>query len=222
MANILLIRHGETDWNREKRLQGYIDIALNQIGVEQAQLIAKVLSRENIEVAYASDLSRAFDTAVEIAKHHQLEVHKEPGLRERCYGEIQGMTYAEIEVTHPENYHAWYTRNAEFSPKGGESLRFFYERVTSTITQIAKRHLGKTILIVAHGGVLDCMYRVATKIDISEKHKIELLNTSLNRLVFDGENFQIVHWGDTSHLQNDALDEIDRHGSPKSVSWDLP
>ena len=90
------------------------------------------------------------------------------------------------------------------------------------IKQIAKRHLGQTILIVAHGGVLDCIYREAAKVDISEKRKIELLNTSLNRLVFDGENFEILSWGDISHLDNDALDEIDRQSSPKTVSWDLP
>jgi len=222
VANILLIRHGETDWNREKRLQGYLDIGLNSIGIEQAKLLAKVLATESIDVAYASDLSRAYDTAQMIANHHQLEVQQDALLRERCYGEIQGKTYAEIEQTHPENYHAWVTRNANFQPKDGESLQQFYDRVITGIKQIAKRHLGQTILIVAHGGVLDCIYREAAKVDISEKRKIELLNTSLNRLVFDGENFEILSWGDISHLDNDALDEIDRQNSPKTVSWDLP
>ena len=84
MANILLIRHGETDWNREKRLQGYLDIGLNSIGVEQAKLLAKVLATESIDVAYASDLSRAYDTAQTIANHHQLEVKQDALLRERC------------------------------------------------------------------------------------------------------------------------------------------
>jgi probable phosphoglycerate mutase len=222
VANILLIRHGETDWNREKRLQGYLDIGLNSIGVEQANLLAKVLATESIDVAYASDLSRAYDTALTIANHHEIEVQQDALLRERCYGEIQGKTYAEIEQSHPENYQAWVTRNANFQPKDGESLQQFYDRVITGVKQIAKRHMGQTILIVAHGGVLDCVYREAAKIDISEKRKIELLNTSLNRLVFDGENFQILSWGDTSHLHNDALDEIDRQSFPKSVSWDLP
>lgn len=222
MANILLIRHGETDWNREKRLQGYIDIGLNSIGIEQANLLAKVLANESIHAAYASDLSRAFDTAKTIANHHQLEVQQDALLRERCYGEIQGKTYKEIELTHPENYQAWVTRDANFQPKDGESLQQFYDRVVLGVKQIAKRHLGQTILIVAHGGVLDCIYRDAAKIDLSEKRKIELLNTSLNRLVFDGENFEIISWGDTSHLQGNALDEIDRQSIPKSVSWDLP
>lgn len=222
MANILLIRHGETDWNREKRLQGYIDIGLNSIGIEQANLLAKVLANESIHAAYASDLSRAFDTAKTIANHHQLEVQQDALLRERCYGEIQGKTYKEIEQTHPENYQAWVTRDANFQPKDGESLQQFYDRVVLGVKQIAKRHLGQTILIVAHGGVLDCIYRDAAKIDLSEKRKIELLNTSLNRLEFDGENFEIISWGDTSHLQGNALDEIDRQSIPKSVSWDLP
>ena len=222
MANILLIRHGETDWNREKRLQGYIDIGLNQVGIEQAKLLAEVLANEAIDVAYASDLSRAFDTAQTIAQHHALEVTTDAQLRERCYGVIQGMTYAEIEKSHPENYHAWFSRNPDFVPQDGESLRQFYHRVTDSIQAIAKRHLGQTVLIVAHGGVLDCMYRFAAKVDVSEKRKIELLNTSLNRLVFDGQSFEIVSWGDISHLQNKALDEIDQSGTPKSVSWDLP
>jgi probable phosphoglycerate mutase len=222
VATILLIRHGETDWNREKRLQGFIDIGLNAIGIEQAKLLASVLQSESIDAAYASDLVRAYDTAHTIAQHHQLEVLKDPSLRERCYGEIQGKTYAEIAVTHPENYEAWVTRNAHFQPQDGESLQQFYDRVINGLKNIAKQHLGQTILVVAHGGVLDCVYRAAENIPLSEKRKIELLNTSLNRLKFDGEKFQIISWGDTSHLAGDALDEVDRQSFPKSVSWDLP
>ncbi len=221
MTQILLVRHGETDWNKEQRLQGHIDIALNPEGILQAALLGKVLAQEKIDVAYSSDLSRAFDTANTITQHHEIPTYVDSQLRERCYGEIQGMTYHEIEEKLPDNHRAWHSRDPDFEPKGGETLRQFYARVTTSFHRIAQTHVGQVILIVAHGGVLDCMYRHATQMDISEKRKVELLNTSLNRLTYDGSQFQIQSWGDVSHLKNNtSLDEVDS-GSP-SVPWLLP
>ena len=221
MANILLIRHGETDWNKEKRLQGHLDIGLNDTGVEQAKLLGKILAAEKIDAAYSSDLSRALATANAVATHHELAVYLDKSLRERCYGEIEGMTYAEIEKNLPENHKAWHGRNADFRPQGGESLRDFYSRVVDGATRISKAHLGQTIVMVAHGGVLDCMYRAATDMAIEAPRHFDLLNTSLNRLTFDGERFHLVSWGDVSHLNNqEAMDELD--GSQPSVPWSLP
>ena len=211
MANILLVRHGETDWNRAKRLQGHLDISLNQEGITQANRLGKSLVNEPIDIAYSSDLSRAFDTAQAILAQRSIPHFIDQSLRERCYGEIQGMTYAQIEAELPDNHRAWHSRDPDFQPKNGESLRQFYQRVEAGMLQIAKAHLGQTILVVAHGGILDCMFRLASGISIEDQMKVDLLNTSLNRLQYDGQKFQIKTWADLSHLENQsALDEIDR------------
>lgn len=221
MSQILLVRHGETNWNKEQRLQGHLDIGLNEQGIIQAQLLGKVLAREKIDVAYASDLSRALDTANTITAHHQIPTLVDTQLRERCYGEIQGMTFQEIEQKLPDNHRAWTSRNPDFQPLGGESMRQFYQRVTTCFEKIALNHPNQVILIVAHGGVLDCMYRVACQIDIAEKRKVELLNTSLNRLRFSQNRFEVESWGDVSHL-NDARALDDGEQGQPSVPWVLP
>lgn len=222
MTHILLVRHGETDWNKEHRLQGHIDIPLNQVGIEQALLLAKALEEESIDLAYTSDLSRAFDTANAITKNKQIPTFIDRGLRERCYGEVQGLTHTEIEEKLPENYQAWQTRNPDFQPKNGESLREFFARVEQTCLRIAQTHTGKKVLIVAHGGVLDCMYRIATNTAIHRKRRIPLLNTSLNRLHFQNDKFHIQEWGDISHLDlGSALDEVDGK-VPERTPWVLP
>ena len=221
MTKILLVRHGETNWNKEHRLQGHLDIGLNQQGIIQAQLLGQALAQEKIDIAYSSDLSRALDTANTITSHHEVPTIVDSQLRERCYGEIQGMTYQEIEEKLPDNHRAWHSRDPDFQPKGGETLRQFYVRVTSSMERIAQNHVGEVVLIVAHGGVLDCMYRLATNMDIAEKRKVELLNTSLNRLVFTDNSLQIETWGDISHInQLQSLDDVE--SGKKSVPWLLP
>ena len=221
MTKILLVRHGETNWNKEHRLQGHLDIGLNEQGVLQAKLLGQALANEKIDITYSSDLSRALDTANTITLHHDVPTVIDADLRERCYGEIQGLTYKDIEEQLPENHKAWHSRDPDFQPKGGETLRQFYIRVTNSIERIAKNHIGEVVLIVAHGGVLDCMYRLATKMDIAKKRKVELLNTSLNRLFFTDQCFEIEAWGDVSHLQElKSLDDVD--SGSKSVPWLLP
>jgi probable phosphoglycerate mutase len=220
MTRILLVRHGETDWNKERRLQGHLDIPLNAEGIEQAKLVAQALAHEKIDIVYSSDLSRAFETANAIAKIHALPIFVDANLRERHYGDVQGKTYQEIEETLPDNWAAWQNRDPDFQPKDGESLRQFHHRVITHIQRIVSQHPKQIILIVAHGGVLDAMYRHANRIDIGEKMKVELLNTSLNRLTFDGEFFSVESWGDVSHLTKTAKDDVDGGNAP--TEWVLP
>ena len=221
MAHILLVRHDETDWNEAQRLKGHLDIDLNEKGKIQATLLGKALANEKIDIAYSSDLSRALKTANTITAHHDIPTFIDIQLRERCYGEIQGLTYQEIEEKLPDNHRAWHSREPDFQPLGGETLRQFYQRVTASMERIAKNHLGQVILVVAHGGVLDCMYRCAMQMDISEKRKVELLNTSLNRLKYTEKGFQLESWGDVSHLNNqEAMDDVD--SGSQSTPWLLP
>ncbi len=218
MTVIYLIRHGETMWNREKRLQGHIDIGLNDIGHQQADRLAKSLVDKKIAAIISSDLSRAIDTAKPIALHHQLELHLDPALRERHYGVMQGLSHQEIAEHHPENHQAWKKRDIHFQPENGESLAQFNDRVVTAIASWAKKYAGQEIAIVAHGGVLDCLNRAARKVSLDVARDFEILNASLNTLIYRDEQFDLVHWGDVNHLNDQgqpskSLDEVD--GSPR-------
>ncbi|MEY4063335.1 MAG: hypothetical protein RIT09_1128 [Pseudomonadota bacterium] len=219
MTVIYLIRHGETMWNREKRLQGHIDIGLNDVGHQQAERLAKSLVDKKISAIISSDLSRAIDTAKPIALHHQLELNLDPALRERHYGVMQGLSHQEIADHHPENHQAWKKRDIHFQPENGESLAQFNDRVVTAIASWAKKYAGQEIAIVAHGGVLDCLNRAARKVALDVARDFEILNASLNTLTYRDEQFALVHWGDVNHLTESqgqpskSLDEVD--GSPR-------
>ena len=221
MTIIYLIRHGETMWNREKRLQGHIDIGLNERGHSQAKQIGQHLSNRPIAAVISSDLSRAMDTAQAIAVHHQIELLLDKGLRERHYGVMQGLSHDEIIEKHPRHHMAWKNREIDFVPEFGESLQQFYDRVLHSTKIWAERFPNQTIAIVAHGGVLDCLNRAATKRSLDAARDFEILNASLNTLSYKEGELELIEWGNVAHLQitdegNDySLDEVD--GSPKWV-----
>lgn len=207
ITRILAVRHGETAWNRATRIQGHTDIALSESGRWQAQRLAEALRDEPIAAFYASDLSRAYDTARACAERHGQPVTTHSGLRERSFGRYEGMSWTDIEQHHPEDCLAWRKRVPEFAPPGGESLITLRERVVATVQEIAARHAGEQIMLVAHGGVLDVLYRAATHLDLQAPRTWELTNTAVNRLLWTPEGMTLVGWADTSHLQDSVLDE---------------
>ena len=208
ITRILAIRHGETDWNASTRIQGHIDIPLNKMGHWQAQQLAQALSHETIDVIYASDLSRAFETARAVAKVQRKRVIAVPMLRERHFGVFQGRQFKDIEVELPEQATRWRKRDVDFCPEGGESLQTFYDRCVSAAHLLARAHPGQTVALVAHGGVMDCLYRAALRIDLQAPRSWALGNASINRLLYTGEGFSLVGWSDTAHLDHAVLDEI--------------
>ena len=199
-TRIIAIRHGETDWNAATRIQGHTDIALNANGVEQARQLGAALANEEIDAVYASDLSRAADTAQAIATHHKLTVHTHTGLRERHFGYFEGLTWAAIEAKHPKDALAWRSRDTHFAPAGGESLVALKARVVNTLNELATKHLGQHIVIAAHGGILDQLYRLANNLDLQTKRDWHLGNAAVNRLLWTPESLSLVIWGDTGHL----------------------
>ena len=211
ITRILAVRHGETAWNRDTRIQGHTDIDLNPHGRWQAQRLAHALADETIHAIYASDLSRARETAQAVASRHGKPVHTHTGLRERHFGSFEGRTWAELEAHHPAESLAWRKRVPDFAPPGGESLRQLQARVVHTVVELAARHPGEQVLMVAHGGVLDILYRAATRLELQAPRSWELTNTAINRLLWSPEGLTLVGWADTTHLQaaegNDALDE---------------
>lgn len=208
VTRILAIRHGETDWNADTRIQGHTDIPLNAMGRWQAKQLAQALAHETIDVLYASDLSRAFETARAVAKVQRKRVIAVPMLRERHFGVFQGRHFKDIEAELPEQAARWRARDVDFCPEGGESLRTFYDRCVSAAHLLARAHAGQTIALVAHGGVMDCLYRAALHIDLQTPRSWQLGNASINRLLHTGGGFSLVGWSDTAHLDHAVLDEI--------------
>ena len=206
-TRLIAVRHGETAWNVDTRIQGQLDIGLNATGIWQARRAGAALADEPIGVVYASDLSRAWQTAQAIAEPHGLAVRPEPRLRERAFGTFEGMSFAEIEATLPVQAKLWRERDPEFEPEGGESLLTFRDRVTGVAAELAARHPGELVVLVAHGGVMDVLYRAATRQELQAPRTWQLGNAAINRMLWTPGGFSLVGWSDTAHLVDGALDE---------------
>jgi probable phosphoglycerate mutase len=209
VTRLIAVRLGETAWNVDTRIQGQLDIALNDTGLWQARRVGEALADEPIAAIYASDLARAWQTALEIARPLGIEVQAEPKLRERAFGHFEGRTFADIDASLPEQARLWRTRDPAFAPEGGESLLDFRERVTGIAAQLAARHPGELVALVAHGGVMDVLYRAATRQELQAPRTWQLGNAAINRMLWTPEGFSLVGWSDTAHLaaDDDVLDE---------------
>jgi probable phosphoglycerate mutase len=207
LTRVVAIRHGETVWNAEMRMQGQLDTALSERGRWQARRAAESLAGEGIEAIFASDLERAFDTAQALATRLGLPITTDAGLRERGFGVFQGFTYAEIDARWPAEASRWRHHDPDFRPDGGETLREFSARAVAACSRIAASQPGRSIAIVTHGGVLDCLYRAASGIELDAPRSWELGNAAINRLLYTPRGFTLVGWSDTSHLEGKTLDD---------------
>jgi len=206
-TRILAIRHGETAWNVDTRIQGQLDIPLNDIGRWQAHRLALAMAEEALDAIYSSDLLRAYETAQAVAAGSGRDIVTDVGLRERGFGEFEGLTFKEIEQRWPEQSERWRRRDPSFGPAGGEVLSDFYDRSVATVLRLAAVHPGQTIAVVAHGGVMDCLYRAATRLALDAPRTWQLGNASINRLLHSPQGFSLVGWSDTYHLEEASLDE---------------
>ena len=211
-TRIIAVRHGETAWNVDTRIQGQLDIALNDKGRWQARRVGLALADEQLDCIYSSDLVRAHATAQAIAEHTSnpaaREVQLHTGLRERGFGTFEGQTWADIETHWPEEARRWRQRDPHFAPPGGETPLQLRDRVAATVNAIATRHTGQQIVLVAHGGVMDMLYRLATQQDIGAPRTWELGNAAINRLLWTPDALTLVGWADTRHFDDGPLDEI--------------
>ena len=206
-TRIIALRHGETTWNVDTRIQGHLNIPLSPIGRWQAEQLAQALSDEPLAAIYASDLARAWETAQYVARLQNLNVIEEIGLRERGFGDFEGKTFAEIAALLPEQSLRWRKRDPDFAPAGGETLVALRTRVLEAATRLAAQHPGEQIALVAHGGVMDVLYRAATRQEIQAPRTWDLGNAAINRLLWTPEGFTVVGWADTQHLAKGVLDE---------------
>ena len=209
-TRIIAIRHGETAWNASTRIQGHTDIPLNDQGQRQAQLLAQALAQTDpMDAIYSSDLQRALATAQAVAARTGARLSTHVGLRERAFGAFEGRSFADIEQEMPDVAQLWRTRVPDWTPPGGgESLLAMQQRVMTTVNTLAQQHPGQQIAVVAHGGVLDLLYRAATQQSLQAPRSWPLGNATINRLLWTPESLTLVGWGDDVHLQGAVLDEV--------------
>jgi probable phosphoglycerate mutase len=205
---LLLIRHGETAWNAEHRIQGHLDIPLSAAGIRQAASLGERLAAEAITAVYSSELARAWLTAVPFAARLGLDINPDSRLRERSFGVFEGLTADEIAARHPEGFRRWRMRDPAWAMDEGESGQQLIDRVLSALDDIASRHHGETVAVVTHGGVLDVAYRAARGLGWDAPREHLMLNASINRLSAQGSPLalSILDWGDVTHLEQ-ARDE---------------
>ena len=199
-TELILIRHGETAWNRERRMQGQTDTPLSDVGRAQAEAVGQRLARHRFAALYSSDLARAWDTAAAIARASGHEIRREPALRERTFGVFEGLTYDEMARRYPAEHARFSARDPEYAVPGGESPRQFFERTLACMEGIAAAHAGECVVVVTHGLVLDTLYRAARGMPLDAKREAPLLNASLNTFRREANAWVEMGWGDVTHL----------------------
>lgn len=207
MVRLLVIRHGETDWNAANRIQGQLDVALNARGEEQAQAVAQRLAEEEIHELWSSDLKRANQTALHINDAHHAKIKLDVRLRERHFGILQGLTYEEAKKQHPERYHGYMQSYPEEGFGNGETLFDFYLRSKAFFVERARQTPpGKTVVAVTHGGVVSCLYRFAKKIPLAQPRDWAMPNAAVNEFFVEQDAWRVGRFADISHLAG-ALDD---------------
>ncbi len=213
-TRICFIRHGETDWNVLKRIQGQTDIPLNDTGQKQALAMAFNAGHHNFSAIYSSDLQRAHQTAQMLAERLGLEVRDMPELRERNYGIFQGITATKGAERYPRAYANYKERDLEYDFETGESMLGFAERVDLAISNITKHHSGQMVAAFTHAGVLDIIYRRATGRPLYTPRDFVIPNCALNWFRFDppGTGYRRWHleaWDDHHHLREVILESVE-------------
>jgi len=200
MTELILLRHGETDWNRELRFQGHVDVGLNAVGMEQARRLALRLAGETAHRLYASDLLRAQQTAQPVAQQLGLAMVSEPALREQRFGRVDGMSVDDIKAQHPQAWEGWLRFHEDYCMPEGESTRQFHARVMDAVRRLIAAHASETLVVVTHGGVLDMIYRTARSLGLNGPRQSEIPNAGLNRVRVREGGIEILAWADIGHL----------------------
>ena len=206
MTELILIRHGETDWNRELRFQGHVDVPLNATGHEQARRLAERLAAERLAVDHlvCSDLIRTQQTAAPslqaLLPQLRIETLTDSSLREQSFGIVDGMRVDDIKAGHAEAWSQWLRFEADSGMPGGETTRQFHARVMDAMRRIAQQYQGQKVMVVTHGGVLDMVWRTARGTGLAGPRQSDIPNAGLNRVRIDGEAVEVLDWADVRHL----------------------
>ena len=200
MTELIFLRHGETDWNRQQRFQGQIDVPLNATGEQQAARLAVRLAAERADALYSSDLLRARQTAAPLAAAWRLAVAPLPAVREQGFGVLEGLDVPTIQSRHADLWALWLVHAADYALPGGESLRQFHARVMAGVQTLAEAHPRQRVAVMTHGGVLDMLWRSAHGLPLDGLRQCVIPNTGINRLRWRDGGLAIDSWGDAGHL----------------------
>lgn len=203
-TRVIVVRHGETEWNAAARIQGHLDSELTAEGREQARAIAARLARERVDALVSSDLGRAAETARTIAQRCALAMTLDARFRERAFGVGEGMTYEECDRAYPGAFARVRDVDPDFVIPGGESRRQFHERVCGAFNEVAAAQEGRTVVVVTHGGVLATFFRHVHSIPLAVAHPIAITNASYNVLHHEGGRWRVATWSDAAHLDGTA------------------
>jgi probable phosphoglycerate mutase len=200
MTELIVIRHGETDWNRQQRFQGQVDPPLNPTGEAQAARLAAAMAGEAVDAVVCSDLQRARQTAQPLAQTRGARSLTLPAWREQAFGVLDGLSVAEVKARHPNLWAQWLRHDADYRLPEGESVREFHARVLGALRELVAAHAGGRVLIVTHGGVLDMLWRTAHGLPLHGPRDCPIPNTGINRLRWRAGTLDIVRWADDAHL----------------------
>jgi probable phosphoglycerate mutase len=200
-TRLVLVRHGETDWNAESRLQGHRPVPLNAHGRNEAKLLARRVAAERPRNLYSSDLARAMQTAQIIAEETGLEIIATPKLREADFGQWEGKTYAEVQADSPAAFDNWVQSDFHNAPPGGESAAELRERVIAFLAEVIEKHPGRTSALVTHGG--PCKYAIAHTLGISPGgiYRYAVDNASVHIIEIGPYGWRLATLNDTCHLR---------------------
>ena len=199
MLHLILVRHGETEWNVQRRYQGQFNVPLSSVGRQQAERIAERLASQKIDAVYASDLERAWETAAIIAAKHNLAVASEPRLRELKFGVLEGLTFDEAQIQYPEMITAW-LKDFNQPPQGAETIDLFNARIISLLDELKQKHDEATLLLVGHGGSLSEILRVILGLSRAKRWYFEMENASLSEVSIAEDYVSLKRLNDTGHL----------------------
>ncbi len=201
-TELIAVRHGETIWNEKGLIQGHLDTNLSPLGIRQAEAIAERLAEEKVKAIYSSDLKRSYKTAEYLAAKTGHKIITDSRLKERCLGIFQGLTMDEVERKYPDEFNLYKTAGPDHIVPEGESRRQQFERSIECIKEITERHPGGRIVVVAHGGVLNGLFRYVLDIPFSAPTKFKLFNASINTFFIENGTWLLGTWGDVSHLRD--------------------
>jgi probable phosphoglycerate mutase len=200
-THIFLLRHGETEWNAARRLQGQSDSPLTEAGRAQLPAVARRVAALDPDVIISSDLGRAMETARGVSEGLDIGIEPNQVFRERSFGHLEGLSWEEVSRRYPEEYAEARTNRWHFTPPGGESWNDAAGRVVAGLEELVMRHAGKRLLIVSHGGVCQLVVRHVLGIPNELPRRFEIRNLSLHHIVNREGIFFVETLGDRSHLE---------------------
>ncbi|HNW58803.1 MAG TPA: histidine phosphatase family protein [bacterium] len=199
-TELIVVRHGETEWNADKRMQGHMDVPLSATGILQAQAVASRLAAEPVDRIYSSDLKRAFKTAEIIRGERKMALFTDVRLREIHMGTFQGMTQGEAQEKHAEAWERFFVQDAEYALPGGQSRAQKQMEIAEFMEEVVRDNPNRRLVVVTHGGILIAMLRHVLHLPPSHHFRVSIKNAGIQRFLCRKGSWFLVTWGEVDHL----------------------